>query len=68
MFPQGGTQWKVLECLLIKMSHLEQKINKTIKGDELRGHKCSFQVSDTWRGGTRVQQQRSETSRQTHEQ
>lgn len=32
MFPQGCTQWKVLECLLIKMSHLEQKIGQTRKG------------------------------------
>ena len=32
MFPQGSTQWEVLKCLLIKMSHLEQKIHQTIKG------------------------------------
>lgn len=26
MFPQGGTQWKVAESLLIQKSHLKQKM------------------------------------------
>lgn len=32
MFPQGATQREVVECLLVKVSHLEQKTHLTIKG------------------------------------
>lgn len=35
MFPQGSTQWKVGEGLLIQKSHLQQKIYK--KNNNKRG-------------------------------
>lgn len=37
MFPQGSTQWKVVEGLLIQKSHLEQKTYKKKKIKEEGG-------------------------------
>lgn len=39
MFPQGSTQWKVVEGLLIQKSHLEQKIYKKKIKEEGGRHK-----------------------------
>lgn len=40
IFPQGSTQWKVVEGLLIYMSHLKQKIYKHNKrqGEDVKTH------------------------------
>lgn len=57
MFPQGGTQWKVAEGLLIQKSHLKQKmyIKKEEGGGDIkhtrrqsvesvRGKKCGTKL------------------------
>lgn len=44
MFPQGSTQRKALECLLVKMSHLEQKIHQTIKGQGKAGEQSESEL------------------------
>lgn len=65
MFPQGSTQWKVLECLLIKVSHLEQRIHQTIKGKTAKARAGSERAAQRVSGELNLEREEP-ASAQTH--